>query len=92
MANANIVSAWQDAQYAYLAVSVNEPNGGGIGVPGNVEYIGKVSKMNGDGFDTWSGLSNPQKKASLIAAVKAVRDSQVTAGQALAGLSGVVVV
>ena len=96
MANATIVSAWQDAEYAYLAVSVVEPNAGGIGVPGNVEYIGKVDKFGDDGtgaiVDKWSGLSAAQKKASLVAAAKAVRDGQATAGQALAGLSGTVVV
>lgn len=65
MASATIVKAWQDGINAYLAVSVVEG-----GNQGTKEYIGSVPLTDLVG-------TNAQKKALLIAAVKAIRDAQV---------------
>jgi hypothetical protein len=39
MTTANIVSAWQDANYAYLSASVAVTENGS---PANIEYVAKV--------------------------------------------------
>lgn len=76
MASGTIVGTpWQDTGYTYLAVGVDEPEG-------RVEYIGKV--LTADLAD----LTGPQKKAALIAAVKAARDAQRATPIAISGISG----
>lgn len=77
---ATIVKAWQDATSAYLAVNVTEAGGA-------VEYIGSVPKDA-----AWQTMTVAQQKATLVAAVKAVRDAQQVAMNALPGLSGTVTV
>lgn len=66
MASATIVKAYQDGTYAYIIAVVAEG-----GSKGNVEYNASVPLTD------LAGLTNPQKKAALIAAVKAARDAQV---------------
>lgn len=80
MATATIVKAWQDGHSAYVAVAVPETGG-------TVEYIASVAKD-----DTWRALTAPEKRAALIAAVKAVRDAQQTGSSSLAGVTGTVTV
>lgn len=92
MANATVVRAWTDAQQAYVAVSVAEG-----GAQGTVEYVGVVSlifDLASVGFagQTWTQLSAPNKKAALVTAVKAVRDTQQLAQAVIAGISGSVVI
>lgn len=93
MASATVMGAWTDANNAYVAVQVAEG-----GNQGNKEYIGAVSltaDLAGVGFagQTWAGLSAANKKAALVAAVKAVRDAQQAAAQAaLAGVTGTVTI
>ena len=80
MATATIVSAWQseDGGRVCLAASVAEG-----GAKGTVEYVGCV-----DNDAAFQAMTNAQKKAALIAAVKAVRDGQAAARQSLAGITG----
>lgn len=92
MANATVIRAWTDPNNAYVAVTVAEG-----GAQGTVEYIGGVSlttDLAGVGFagQTWAQLSAANKKAALVAAVKAVRDAQQATPQALAGITGTVTV
>lgn len=79
MATATIVKAWRERGYAHLAVRVTEADGR------NVEYIGSVPLAN------LAGLTAAKQKEALVAAVKAVRDAQVSAPADL-GLSGSVTV
>jgi hypothetical protein len=92
MATGNIVRVWQDQVNAYAAVAVAEG-----GAQGNVEYIGAVSltaELKAVGFpgQTWADLTNAQKKAALVAAVKAVRDAQQATQSALSGITGSVTI
>lgn len=79
---ANVVSAWQDANNAYLAISVVEAGGKAV------EYIGSMPLAD------FQALPNAAaKKAALVAAVKSVRDAQQGAAQsAIGGISGTVAV
>jgi len=92
MANATVLRAWQDNYRAYLAVVVNE------GAPqGNVEYIGSVSitdDLASVGFpgQTWSQLSNTDKKTALVTATKAVRDLLRAAQVIVSGITGTVTI
>lgn len=81
MTTANIVSAWQDANGAHLAVTVVEAGG-------KVEYIGTVDNAT---FNTLPDA--PTKKAALVAAAKSARDAQQgVASGAIGGISGTVTV
>lgn len=80
MATATILRAWSDGTYGNLAAVVTEPGGD------RVEYIGRVP------LSQLADLTNAQKKAALVAAVKAVRDAQATQGAVLPGMSGDVTV
>lgn len=64
MATATITRAWQDSANANIAVVVAEG-----GSKGNVEYSASVPLID------LAALTNPQKKAALVAAIKAVRDA-----------------
>lgn len=64
MANATIVRAWQANNTANIAVVVTEVNGD------RVEYLASVPIAS-------LGGTNAQKKAQLVAAVKAVRDAAI---------------
>lgn len=78
MPQAQIVSAFIEEGFACLAVAVNE-NGR------RVEYVGSVpvSELN--------GLSDAEKRAKLVAAVKAVRDAEVReASTPISGMTGTV--
>ncbi len=63
MAVGTIVSAWQEGGRQHIAVRVQEAGGA-------VEYVGSVVVADLD------GLTVAQARASLVAAVKAARDSQ----------------
>jgi hypothetical protein len=80
MATAQIINAWKDGTMAHLAVRVAEAGGD------QVEYIGSVP------LAALVGLSAAQQKAALVAAVKAVRDTQQQAGNADLGLAGSVTI
>ena len=82
MATATIVAAWETPTAAYAAVRVAE--GGSLG---NVEYIASTPLVDGSGNSL--GLTLPQVKANLVAALQAVRNAQIAAPQALA-LTGTV--
>lgn len=64
MAAATIIRAWQDATNANLVVAVVEASGD------RVEYAAAVPLAQLSG-------TNAQKKAQLVAEVKAVRDAQI---------------
>lgn len=68
MASATIIKVWHDGTTAFISALVSEG-----GNKGNVEYNASmlVSDLNLLG-------TNAAKKAALVAAVKAVRDAQLT--------------
>ncbi len=63
MATATIVRAWTDGTTARMAVRVTESYG-------DAEYIGAVPMD-----DEWQAMSGSQRRAALLAACKARRDS-----------------
>lgn len=78
VANAQIVASWSEGGYACLSLAVNE------GPPwGRREYTGRVA-VN----DDWQALTNPQKRAALIAAAKAHRDQTLAPAQVDLGVAG----
>lgn len=80
MPQATIVNAWQDGTHLNLAVRVREP-------AGDVEYIGRVS------LEDLKNVAAPERKAALVAAVRAERDrSLATIGgsQPVLGMTGTV--
>lgn len=92
MANATIVTTWQDASYAYMAVRVENDTTYTESDPitgiqtqksAAVEYIGKVP------LKELEGLTNSGKKTKLAAACKAVRDAQ-KAGATSLSITGTV--
>lgn len=88
MPNAQVVASWTEPGFACLAVRVNEGETDDAGKPVAREYVGRVPID-----DTWPALSAAQRKAALVAAVKAERDrSRALAAPATTdlGLSGAV--
>ena len=79
MPNAQIVASWQDAEHAHLAVAVDEGAGGS-----RVEYVGSVPIAD------LAGKSASQRKALLVAAVKATRDAQIAPPPTDLGIGGTV--
>ena len=79
MATANITKVWLDpsGSMAFIAAAVNESPGQ------DVEYIASVPNDA-----EFQALTNTQKKAKLIQAVKAMRDRQVSPSAAIAGITG----
>jgi hypothetical protein len=83
MAIATIVTAWQDGTNAYASARVSD------GPPrGAVEYLASTPLRKDDG----TVKTGAELKADLIAALKSVRDAQLAAVAALAGVSGTVTV
>lgn len=80
MPSATVVKAWTENGQAHLAVRVAEANGD------NIEYIGSV-----DLTPEFQALTQAQKRATLVAAVKAVRDAQQN-GETDLGITGSVTV
>ena len=62
MPQAVVVSSWEKGDRAFMAVRVTEADG-------DVEYVGSKRLADLD------GLSTAQKKAAMVAEVKAVRDA-----------------
>jgi hypothetical protein len=83
MATATIVRAWRDDANAYAAAVVSD------GPPrGTVEYVAQTPLVDGDG----NAKSGPQLKADLTAALKLLRDAQLSLVVTLAGVSGTVTI
>lgn len=80
MASASIIKVWQTAGRVHIAARVAEG-----GQQGNVEYVASV-----ENDAAFAALSNAEKKATLTAALKAVRDTQQAGEQAVAGITGAV--
>ncbi len=74
MPTGTIVKTWQDMTNAYMALRVNE---GSV----DVEYLGAMP------LASLAGLTLTQKRAALVAACKAQRDTQQATTVDL-GLSG----
>lgn len=78
MPQATVVDSFTENGFACLAAMVVE-NGR------NTEYVGRVP------LDAaWQALSAAQKKAALVAAVKAVRDASLAPARTDLGISGAV--
>jgi len=86
MPAAHIVSQWQDAHSAYLAVRVDEGERDDKGKPAYTEYIGSVP------LGELADLSESDQQAALIAAVKAERDRQVVPEQPIPAMKGPVTI
>jgi hypothetical protein len=83
MAQATIVRAWRDDTNAYAAAVVSD------GPPrGTVEYIAQTPLLDASG----NPKTNVQLKADLTAALKLLRDAQLSLVVTLAGVSGTVTV
>lgn len=80
MPSAAVRRAWTERGFAHLAAAVD--NGDGT----FTEFIGSVPTD-----DAWQAMTTAQRKAALVAAVKAVRDAQSAAPTALA-ITGTVTV
>jgi len=80
VAEGTIVGTFIEHQHMCLAVRVEGDGADGVAV----EYIGRVP------IAALAGLTNAERKALLVAAVKAVRDAQVTPDQSAPAVSGTV--
>lgn len=88
MATATIVSAWQDATYAYVAATVPEAqtvDGAAVTMP--VEYHAKTPLLGPGGV----AFTLAQLKTNLTAALSAVRNAQLPVITAVA-ISGTITV
>lgn len=81
MAAGSIVKVWRDATHARAAVAVDEG-----GSAGRVEYTGAVP------LEVFEPLTSAEKKAALVAAVKAVRDAQLSGAAEIPGIAGSVTI
>jgi hypothetical protein len=83
MAQATIVRAWRDDANAYAAAAVSD------GPPrGTVEYVAQTPLVDAQGI----AKTSAQLKADLTAALKALRDAQLSLVVTLAGVTGTVTV
>ena len=82
MPTATVVATFIEHGDACLAVRVENDDGGRA-----VEYVGRVPLT-----PEFAALSNAEKKAALVAAVKAVRDAQKTPTPAAPSFSGTVTI
>lgn len=83
MATGTIMNVWSDDTHGHMAVRVSEG-----GSAGDVEYIGSVPLATLNALGTAA-----QKRAALVAAVKATRDAQLVGASApIAGISGSVTI
>lgn len=81
MPTAKILRAWQDSQFAYLAVAVT-----GDLSTSDAQYIGQVP------LAALQGLTAAQVKAALVAAVKAQRDTAVASQSPDLPISGTIAI
>jgi hypothetical protein len=85
MANATIVSAWNDQTYAYAAAAVQETQTvDTVSGAHTVEYLAKTPLRDNSG----NLLSLAQLKTNLTAALSAARAAQLPANTSALAISG----